>query len=173
MRLGPQHACGSHTVEVTVPTGDACDTLLLPQRVLARSAVAYLVIPPGALLLCTPVNAPGEDIHPQLRLPLDSQSHQSCPWSRKQCSEEMGVGGYPKCKTCSQKKKNLLQTVNAAGDDSVRICPPKELTKLIMGFSHNTRVGLRVRAALRIKHLPPRQQAQPLIRPPGGWVFPL
>ena len=105
VRLGPQQACGSHTVEVTVPTGDACDTLLLPQRVLARSAVAYLVIPPGALLLCTPVNAPGEDIHPQLRLPLDSQSHQSCPWSRKQCSEEMGVGGYPKCKTCSQKKK--------------------------------------------------------------------
>ena len=64
VKLGPQQACGSHTVEVTVPIGDACDTLLLPQRVLARSAVTYLVIPPGALLFCTLVNAPGEDIHP-------------------------------------------------------------------------------------------------------------
>ena len=46
-------------------------------------------------------------------------------------------------KTCSQKKKkkNLLQTVNAAGDDSVSICPPKELTKLIMGFPHPPELG--------------------------------
>ena len=84
VRLRPQQACGSHTVEVAVSTGDARDTLLLPQRVQARLAVTCLVIPPGALLLCTLVNAP-EDIHPQLRLPLGSQSHQSCLWSRKQC----------------------------------------------------------------------------------------
>lgn len=69
-------------MEVTVSTGDARDTLLLPQRILARLAVTYVVIPPGALLLCTLVNAP-EDIHPQLRLPLGSQSHQSHLWSRK------------------------------------------------------------------------------------------
>ena len=63
LKLGPHsELCGhcsemsleaGHTVEVAVSTGDARDTLLLPQRVQARLAVTCLVIPPGALLLCS------------------------------------------------------------------------------------------------------------------------